>query len=161
MAFKDFASVQYVKTVDTSESPRMGSFSLASSGELGHIRTVLYINGTMSGTEQFRIRVCGDSACSSALATSDWMDLADITDENGNIATGDWVGFVTADFNRENLNKDITYYTAIDFNNYTRNTETFYIGVCHDFPYPIADNSEDLFYNHPLVMAIFTHTERT
>ena len=161
MSFTDFAETQYIKSIDTSETPRMGSFKVATSGELKYMRVKLYVNGTLGGSEQIRLNICGDAACTSALITSDWSDISDIVDEDGVATTGNWLGWVRIDFSRENINKNITYYVSAEFNNYTRNAETFWLGLSYDFPYSIYDNSESLFYNHPLAMEIFTYIERT
>lgn len=161
MAFKDFADVQYIKTVDTGESPRLGSLTAASNGELAHIRVKLYINGTLNGSEQIRLKVYSDSAFQSLLYTSKWSNINQVIDENGNAVTGDWIGWIRIDFNRENVNNKFPYYIEAEFANYTRNFDTFYLGLAHDFPFPIYDNGEPLFYNHPLAMELFTYIERT
>lgn len=161
MAFKDFANVQYIKTIDTGEAPRMGTFQVAVNGELQYMRVKPYIKGTLSGTEKIRLKIYSDSAFSSLLYTSSWSNIYDVLDEDGSAVTGDWIGWIRVDFNRENINKNMAYYVVAELTGYTRNADDFYIGLAHDFPFPIYDNGESLFYNHPLAFEIFTYTERT
>ena len=160
MGFLDFADTQYIKTIDTSETPNMGSFSVTDNGELKYMRVKLFVNGTLGGTEQIRLKIYSDAALTSVLYTSDWSEISNITDENGVIATGDWFGWIRMDFNRESINKNLTYYVEAEFNNYTRNLDTYYLGLAHDFPFPVFDNGQSLFYNHPLAFEIFTYIER-
>lgn len=160
MAFADFAETQYVKTVDTGETPRLGAFSTAENGELKYMRVKLYIKGTLSGSEQIRLKIYGDSSFSSLLYTSSWSSISNVTDENGAAVTGDWIGVIRTDFNNENINQNMTYYLEAEFANYTRNSDSFYIGLLYDFPFPVFDNNEPLFYNHPLAFEIFMMTER-
>lgn len=161
MSFYDFSAEQYVKTIDTSETIRMGSFQVATSLELAHIRILLFIHGVTSlgGSEQVRLKIYTDQyyESSTLLYTSSWATVSDIT----NLGVADWIGWITIDFDRENLNKNQAYYVLAEFQNYTRNSETFYFGLSHDFPWPIYDNSENLFYDHPLAMAIFGYKERS
>lgn len=161
MAYKDFSETIYIKTVDTSENVKVGGLKLDTSGELGHIRVLMYIAGILAGSEQIRINICSDAACTKTIYTSDWSDIADITDENGATTTGNWLGWIRTDFNKENLNSAITYYAQVELQNYTRNADTFYIGLAYDFPLPIYDNSEDFFLDHPIAMQIFTWTVRS
>lgn len=160
MSFYDFSAEQYVKTIDTGESIRMGNFQVASALELAHIRVLLFIHGvtSLSGSEQIRLKIYSNQYyySSTLLYMSSWANINDIT----NLGSVDWIGWITIDFARENINKNFVYYVEAEFQNYTRNSETFYLGLSHDFPWPIYDNSEDLFYDHPLAMAIFGYKER-
>ena len=156
MAFKDFAETQYIKTIDTSESISFGSFSVVNSMELAHIRSALMITGVsnLSGNEQVRLKIYTDPAFTSLLYTSDYANLSDITD----IGTTNWFGWIRIDFNRENINANLTYYVQLETLNYTRNAETFWIGFSHDFPFPVYDNAQTLYYKHPLAMQLFGYT---
>jgi len=159
MAFKDFASDQYIRTFDTDEKIRLGSFQTQKDGELGNIRVLVYIQGTLVGTEQIRIVVYPSEAQEAAYATSDWMDLSDIVDENGTTTTGNWIGMVRCDFARENINKNNTYYLQCEIRNYTVNYPTLEIGLSHDFPSPRYATGETLFQNTNLAFEIFTYRE--
>lgn len=160
MAFKDFAETQYIKTIDTGESPRLGSFQVLENGELKHVRVKLFIKGNFSGNEQIRLKVYSEPTFQSLLYTSNWSNINQVVDENGNTVTGNWLGWIRIDFNEENINKNMTYYLEAEFANYTRNSDTYYLGLAHDFPFPIYDNNEPLFYNHPLAFELFLLTER-
>lgn len=161
MAFKDFSEEQYIKTINTGETPRLGTFKVLTSGELVYMRVKLYINGLFGGSEQVRLKINSDTAYSSALYTSDWSEISEVVDENDAAITGNWLGWIRIDFNNENINKNLTYYVSAEFANYTRNAGTFYLGLAYDFPYSIYDNSENLFYNHPLAMELFLRVERS
>lgn len=150
MSLKDFAKVQYVKTIDTSEVIKIGSFKDISNGELAHIRLLFYIKGLLSGTEKFRTKVYSDAGFTQLLYTSSWSDFS-------TASVGNWLGWIRSDFARENINKNLTYYVSCELTGYTRNADTFYIGVARDWPWPIYDNSENLFYNHPYAMQLFTY----
>ena len=159
MSFYDFSENQYVKTVDTSELVRMGGIKPASNIELAHIRVLLFIHDVtmLSGSEAIRLNVYSSTYyySSTYMFSSSYKNISDIT----NLGANDWIGWVTVDFNRQNLNKNFYYYVEAEFSNYTRNGESFYFGLSRDFPVPIYDNSENLFYNHPLAMALFGYSE--
>lgn len=161
MGFLDFAETQYIKTIDTGEQPRMGTFKVTQNSELKYMRVKPYIQGTLVGTEKIRLKIYSDTTFTSLLYTSSWSNLYEVVDENGDVATGDWLGIIRIDFNRENLNKNITYYVVAELTGYTRNADTFYIGLSYDFPFPIYDNGQSLYYNHPIAFEIFTYIERT
>ena len=150
MSFQQFADVQYIKTFDNNEKIRMGSFSVVESLELKYIRSLFYINGTLSGTEQVQMTLYSDPDYSNVLYQSNTVDIVDI-----GTYTNNFIGWIRFDFEQKNINKDITYYPAMTISNYTRNGDTFYIGMSYDFPFPMYDNSEDLFFNHPIGMQIF------
>src|SRR4051812_41488192 len=103
MSFYDFSAEQYVKTIDTGESIRMGSFQVVSAIELAHIRVLLYISAvtSLAGSEQIRLKIYTDEfyATSTLIYTSDWADISDIS----NLGTIDWIGWITIDFARFNL----------------------------------------------------------
>lgn len=156
MAFQDFSETLYIKTMDTGEEIRVGSFATANNMELKYIRLTLYIDGATPTNEQIRMKIYSDSGFSSLLYTSDWSTLSDITGVSSR-----WLGWVRVDFNRENINKNKTYYATIESQNYTRILGTYDIGFAYDFPYPLYDNSENLFYNHPIQTQIFGYINRS
>lgn len=159
MSFLDFAKTQYIKTVDTGEEIRMGSFKDARNEELKHFRLSIYIQGTaLITTEQVRVNIYSENTYTAKMFCSNWSNISDIENLQGDVG---WIGWIRIDFNRENINKNLTYYPTIELNNYTRDAQDFYIGFCHDFPFPIYDNLEDLFYKHPLQMQIFGYIPRS
>lgn len=150
MSFYDFAKQLYCKTLDDGEIARMGSFSLLVSNELKYMRVLLFINGDIAGTERLRLKIFSDPLHTSLMYTSEWSSLSDIS----NIGTY-WLGWLRITFNRESLNKNLTYYLSAEVDGYTRVGGSFYIGLMFDFPWPIYDNNEDIFYDHPLAMQLF------
>jgi len=155
MAFQDFAADQYIKTVDTGEEIRVGSFQTIKNLELKYIRLTIYIDGAIPTNEQVRVNIYSDIGTTSKIFSSEWSNLSEI---NG--VSSRWLGWVRTDFDRQNINKELIYYPTIELNNYTRVPGSYYIGFCYDFPFPIYDNSEDLFYNHPLQMQLFGYSNR-
>lgn len=160
MAFKDFSDIKYIKTVDTSETINMGSFSTDANLELGHIRALIYIQGTLGGSEQIRLSIYPTEDSTNATYTSSWSNVGDVLDENGEAVTGNWLGLIRCDFDRENINNNLTYYLKAELQNYTRNSQTFYIGFAYDYPNIIYDNSEDELQDHPLAFEIYGYAER-
>jgi hypothetical protein len=149
MAIKDFSNVLYCKTLEASEKADMGTFNLAENLELGHIRTLLFINGAIVGTERARINIYSTSTKESLIAQSSWLNLSDILN-----LSNYWLGYVRFDFNRQPINNNFTYYAELEIDQYTP-SGSFYVGAMHDFPASVYDNAENIFYNHPLVMQIF------
>ncbi len=158
MAFKDFADTQYVKTIDTGEAPEMGTFQPAKNAELAHVRVLIYIQDVtaLGGSEQIQCKIYSDPNFAALQYTSSLTSLSGIT----NIGTTNWLGFIRIDFNRENLNKNITYYPRVNLTNYTRSANAFFIGLSRDYPFPIYDNSQNFFYRHPLAMQWFWFIDR-
>lgn len=156
MSIKNFSNVQFVKSVDTGEEVRCGRFQLQSSGELGAVRNLVYVQGTLAGTERMRTKFYSDANHTKLLYTSDWSPYLT------SALTGDWIGFLKTEYNKENINASLSYYIGVEFDGYTRNGETFYIGVCRDFPYPIYKITPTplWFYQHPLATQVFAWIER-
>lgn len=150
MAFLDFAKDQYIKTMDTGELIRMGSFKVAKSMEIKYARVTIFIDGQLQANEQIRINVYSDPTTTSLMYSSSWRSLSDITNVSER-----WLGWLRLDFDRQNWNKNYTYYLAIEAQNYTAILGTYTIGFAYDFPFPIYDNSQSLFYNHPLQCQLF------
>ena len=151
MAFLDFASTQYVRTIDTSEELRIGSFQTQDNFELSYIRLTAYIEGLDKiSSEKVGIKIYSDDTYKHVIATSTAMSLSDI------VGTGSrWLGWIRVDFNRENINKKLIYYPVVYTQNYTLDPVNVTLAFAYDFPYPIYDNSENLFYNHPLQHSVF------
>lgn len=149
MAFKDFSDTQYIKTVDTGEEIRMGSFFPPKNMEIAYMRPTIFISGAMPTTEEIRINIYSDETTTSKLFSSAWSKLSDISG-----VTASWIGWIRCDFNRQPINKFIKYYPTIELQNYTR-TPSYFIGFSYDFPFAIYDNAEPYFYNHSLQFQLF------
>jgi hypothetical protein len=155
MAFKDFSDTQYIKTVDTGEEIRIGSFFPPKNLELAYMRATIFISGAVPTNEEMRINVYSDDAYSSKLFSSEWSKLSDIEG-----VTSYWIGWLRVTLDRQPLNKFIKYYHTIEFRNYTR-TPTYFLGAAYDFPFPIYDNGETYFYNHSLQFQLFGYVKRS
>ena len=159
MAYQDFADEQYFKTIDTSETPVMGTFQTADNIELQYIQVIIWIQDVtaLGGSEQIRLNIYSEDTYTALLYQSNWRSISDIT----NLGSQNWTGLLRIDFNRENINKNLTYYVRAELQNYTRNADDFWIGLSHDFPFPIYDNGESKFFDHPLAMEIHGYKELT
>lgn len=154
MAFNDFNEDVYVKTADTGEEVRLGSFKLQEAGELEHIRVWFFGEGMSSITnETIKLKVYSNYATDSSTLMFESSESA-LTDIG---ATGDyWLGFLRCDFNRQNLNPNLTYYLNATFQNYTRGTTVF--GLCYDYPYPwYTTAGATNFYEENIAFQIFTY----
>lgn len=156
MAFKDFSENLFVRAIDTGETINLGGFTVANDIELQHLRVKIYIEDVtaLGGSETYVVKAFGQSDFTNELFTSSTMNVSDIT----NIGTDNWLGFVRVDFNRQNMNASTEYYFSIEFSNYTRNGELFFIAGVFDFPFPVYDNSETAFNRHPIATQIFGYS---
>lgn len=140
MAYKQFFEGKQVLAFDSNETNELGQFQPRNNGELGHIMCDLFVHGTPGGTERMRVHIASVDDVDNPYASSDWVDVADFDDSDG---SNDWLGWVRFDFNRENIDNDLTYYIWLEADNYTRNGDTFYLGVCWDFPSPTYAADDD------------------
>jgi len=158
MSLYNFSNVQYVKSIDTGELIRCGSFKVSQNAELAYVRPLIYVQGILGGNERLRARFYSDEnhSASKLLFTSKW------TPKLSTAFSEWWLGFIAIEFGGENLNPNIPYYVEIELDGYTRNGEVFYIGVCRDFPYPIykITPTPQRFYQHPQALQIFNRIER-
>ena len=162
MSFQKFANTLYVKTFDTAEICRMGTFVLASNMELKYLRVLFLMYGVAGrgGSERIRIKIYSDVEHTSVLYTSEWSDIT-LANISGLAGSHSWLGWIRTTFARENLNKNISYYVSCEIENYTRNGDTFYCGLSYDFPHPIYDNSQNSFRYHPLALQVLGYVDRT
>lgn len=161
MAFLDFSEDQYVKYVDTGERIRMGGFQVAEAIELQYIRTTLIIEEALPTNEELVIEIHGEQTGNSKIFESDPISLSAIDDASTLAAGKTFIGWVRADFGRQNLNPNITYYAIARFDNYTRVVGGFSLALAYDFPFPIYDNGQSIFYNHSIAMQIFGWSARS
>lgn len=139
MAFNNFFEGKVVNVFDSNETIELGQFKPSVNGELGNIRAELLVHGNFSSNERIRCKIGQSSDDSAPYATSEWVNVTSFDDSNG---SNDWIGWVRFDFNRENINKNQTYYIWLETDNYTRVGDTNYIAVSFDYPYPTyADDS--------------------
>lgn len=124
MAFTPFPQTLDVKTLDTSEAYQICSFTTPYYQEITHAKLMIYVHGSEAGTEQIRVKIYSDSGMTQLIDTSAWANLAD----REAIGTND-INSIRLDFNRKILAADTAYYAALESQSYTRNSDTFYIGV--------------------------------
>lgn len=125
MSFENFPSELYFRVIDG--ETEIGTMSPNELLEISNIRLMIYIHGTLAGSEQLRINIY--SVNDVLKIQGDYLDISDIA----NLAT-DWIGSLRFDFNREVLTAGETYTLKIESNNYTRNGDTLYIAAGYDWP---------------------------
>lgn len=129
MALTQYPSHLYVKTFDTSETVKLGSFQVAAATELKYLVLWIYKHGTAGGSEQMRVKLYSSENQQAALYTSDWSALASIS----GISTY-WLGWLRFTFDRANLSANLRYYFAVETTGYTRNEDTYYLSAVLDWP---------------------------
>jgi hypothetical protein len=132
MSFGALSNRLFFRTVDTSEVVHLGGFSTTNDMQLKYARMMIFVKGITATNQQFRIVILPVSGVGTAIATSDWFDLVDIT-----TLTANWVGFFRFDFNSEFIDATSDYYVQFETQNYTRTADTAYIGLALDWPNPI------------------------
>jgi hypothetical protein len=133
MAFTPFNDKQTFLVYDTSDSYlNIGSFVVTSNQWLRHIQTNIFIKGTLGGSETMIFKIYSRQNSVTALYSSNTVSLSAIGSY-----TPSWFGNIFFDFDDKPLNKNITYYARIYIANYTRNSNTFYIGINLDWPFPV------------------------
>lgn len=137
MAFSPFPDTGYFYVLDATEH-YVGAFNVAERTELKHIQTVLFIRGTLGGTERLRLNLYGTKEIASTpIASSDWFDVN--TGVGG--YTNNWIGNVFFDFTGVPINENLDYHVGIESDNYTRNLDTFYFAVRLDWNVAVNTNS--------------------
>lgn len=152
MSIQQYAQKQIVKTLDTGELASVGSFSTVDHTELRYVRLWFFKHGAEGGSERLRLKVCSDAELSKVLYSSAWANLAD-----AEIADDYWMGWLRFDFEREHINKNLTYYLALETASYTR-TADYYLSLVRDWATPIyaIGDSGAL----PTAMQIYGYEER-
>jgi len=134
MSFGDIPSKMYFKTIDTGETPHLGTFTLGDDMQINYARLLLFKKALTITTEQLRVVIFSSSSVGvgTAIATSAWSSLIDIT----NLATN-WIGFIRFTFAGEFLDASSSYFIRLETNNYTAVVDTSYLAVSLDWPNPI------------------------
>lgn len=160
MSVKDFAKVQFIKSIDTGEEIKKGGFRINQDGEWGVMGHIIYIHGDLAGNEKIRTKLYSDPDHLNHLYTSEWTNVSEAQKLFG---SDGWFGYIRNEFvNGENINGTLWYYAGVELTNYTRNAETFYIGLARDFPFPIYKITPTPlhFYEHPLAAQIWMWINR-
>lgn len=162
MAFKQFNDYQLIKTIDTSEVLEIGQLTPKNNGELKYIRLCLFKHGTLSPVNiTLTCKIHTSSDLTAVYAASTAVTLIDVEGADYLNTSGDWISWVRFDFDRPNINKNISYYVSLTTANYTRNSDTFYIGCAYGYPYPTYDPDTNInnFTDGPLAMQWFSYQE--
>lgn len=157
MGFTQFPATQYFSIFETNDVVKLGSFRLNESGFLKSAYIRIYINGVtqLGGSERIRLKVYSDASHTKLMATGEWRNISSIT----NLGTTNWLGKILLSFDTAfNMNKNTAYYLEVDSDNYTRNGDTFYMGLSYDFPIAVYDNAEDRFQDRPISTELFVIT---
>ncbi len=159
MAVGTYPKRALVKVFDDDEIVRCGRFKFVNNFELNYIRGLFLIMGAIPTTQRFRFLVYSNSAYTKLLYTGEWSDFADITIADRTKTS--WRGFVRGDFNNEWISNQFSYYIACEIDGYTRNANTFYIGLLFDSPIPIHTVvTADSYTDHPLAIEVFGPQKR-
>lgn len=165
MSILNFSEDKYIKTFDSNEEVRLGGFSVApgSAGPIGNVRVFIYINDftSLGGSETLTMKLYTSTNYSNAYVTSNAASLSDITFDTSDGSKTNYLGYVKFDFNNEWLNPNATYYPTVTIANYTPSGDTFYIGLCYDFPDGVYSDNTGQFFTKPIQTQIFTKTQRT
>jgi hypothetical protein len=115
-----------IKTLDTSESYEICKFTLAGNEdqEIKHARILIYKHGTAGGSETLTLKIYGEAGSIGLIDTSSAVSLS-LAGASGTYSLN-WFRF---DFNRKPLKRGLSYYAVIETANYTRNADTYYLGV--------------------------------
>lgn len=133
MAFSPFPNQQYVRILDTDTVASCGYVQTGSSFELQSVRMRIFILGALSGTEQLRLHCYGSFNSATPIASSAWIDLADVGTYSPN-----FIGEIFFEFsNSIPMNPNNLYHFKLEPQNYTRVgtllTDTFFVGFCLDW----------------------------
>jgi len=158
MSILNFSEYKYIKSFDAAEEIRMGGFQTQSSGLLGSIRVLLYIQDftALAGTETLVMKVYNTIKYETAYVTSDIASLSDVTFDTSDAGKTNFLGYLTFTFSSEmpiNLNK--RYYPTVTVANYTPAGDTFYLGLGYDWPDPVYDNGGTTFFDQAIAHQIF------
>lgn len=159
MAFKDFSEYQYERDMDTGEIIKMGSLKVGEAVQLLYMRIMMAIHGVFSGTEQVRVNIYADEGQSKKMFSSSWSNLNTIVNASDSVISGNWIGMLRMDFDRQNLNPNIRYYAGVESQNYVASFDTFYISFCHDYPFPRYATGAGIYYETNLAFEIFGERE--
>lgn len=126
MGISNFPNKQYAKPL-ASDALYIGSFKTARHQQLEHIRLLIAIKGDLTLPSEFlTLYLQGSENQGTWIAKADFS-LSQID------YTSYWYGFVRFDFDRVNLNKNLTYHLKLGTTGYTE-SDTHKIMVVYDYP---------------------------
>lgn len=137
MAFTQFPREQYFRVLETDTITRMGNFQVPDGTELQHMMLTLFIRGVIASPVNMRVNIYGSDSNETAEFSSEWITLSTTTLSSSPAYTQNWFGNVYADFSGNPLNPNVVYYMTCETSGYTRNGDTFYIGLNLDWYSPV------------------------
>jgi len=128
MAFLDFPSQLQVKVLgsETNNAAQLGSFTMSGTTELNNIRLCLVKHGPAVGGEVLRVKLALSNDVTRSVIVSSDVALSDVSTDDY------FVGWVKFDFERQNLDPNLTYFAFLEYENYVRDEETFYLAYSFD-----------------------------
>lgn len=135
MAFTQFPREQYFRILETGENARLGYFNLQDGTEIKHMMITIFIRGTIAAPFNLRVNIYGNDTLIDPIFTSDWAVISSSTLDP--TPTNNWLGNIYLDFAGYPLNPNINYYMTAESDDYTRNGETFYLGINLDWYSPV------------------------
>lgn len=129
----------------TSDIVYAGYFDSSAEKILKYIKLGFFKN---SNNGKFKVRLHTTKNFTRVYAESKEIDFSLIKEDK-------IVGNVRADFSDINLSDNTRYYVTIQATNYTRNSDTSYVGWLHDFPYPTNVSTGNWQNEFPLRMEFF------
>lgn len=164
MSYLQFRSQDSIRVADTGDIVSLGGFQPANNGELRHIVLNIYKHGTLPTATKMKMGLHSSSDLTTAYAFSDEFFVSTIENSiEGNDLTY-WRAWVRFDFGRPNLNKNQLYYMSLQFTDYIRDADNFYIGVVGDDPNDLiyatgVENTHT--FNLPSGKSVIAYQERT
>lgn len=135
MAFTQFPHQQYFRILETDTTTGIGYFNLSEATELQHMMLTVFIRGTIATPFTARIRVYPTGALTTPIFSSSYATFSAATLEPAYV--NNWFGNVYFDFSGNPLNPNLDYHFAIQTSGYTRNGDSFYLGVNLDWYSPV------------------------
>lgn len=131
MAFTQFPREQYFRILNSDEVTRFGYFNVDDGTELRHMMFTIFIRGTIATPFDIRANIYGNDNQVSPIFSSSWATLSMATLEP--TYTQNYLGNIYLDFSGYPLNPNINYFMSIETSGYTRNGDTYYIGINLDW----------------------------
>lgn len=134
MSVEQYPSNMWVKQLDSDEIALIGSFQFPNRGELQYGNLYLIKKGALVGSPKARLHFYSRADLEVSLFQSDWRSFSNI--DGIDDGSQNWLGWVRFDFGKQSINPNITYYVAIEMDDYTPNlsTESHFIGFFLDGP---------------------------
>lgn len=149
MSAYEFSSPLFIKTLNTNESIIIGSINLpntlAGITELKYVRAAINVENFVITNESFKMEIHGEATCSSKIAESSALRLADYPQ-----ITSRWNGLIAFTFTPLALNLNVTYYLKIVPSNYIRPSVDSYIAFAFDWPVSRLGNNNAIPWFRPI-----------